>query len=38
VRAPAIPAAYLLTAADPLEGEHVSRSGIRYRFLTYDRA
>jgi dihydrofolate reductase len=38
VRAPAILAAFRLTAADPLEGEHVSRSGIRYRFLTYSRA
>jgi dihydrofolate reductase len=38
VRAPAIPAAFRLTAADPIEGEHVSRSGIRYRWLRYDRA
>lgn len=38
VRAPAIPAAFRLTAVDPVEGEHVSRSGIRYRWLRYDRA
>lgn len=38
VRAPTIPAAFRLTAADPVEGEHVSRSGIRYRWLRYDRA
>lgn len=37
VLAPAIPAAFRLAAVDPLEGEHVSRSGIRYRFLTYSR-
>jgi dihydrofolate reductase len=26
-----------LVAADPADGWHASRSGIRYRFLTYDR-
>jgi dihydrofolate reductase len=38
VRAPVIPTAFRLIAADPTEGEHLSRSGIRYRFLTYARA
>ena len=38
VRAPLIPAAFRLTDADPADGEHLSRSGIRYRFLTYARA
>lgn len=38
VRAPVIPTAFRLIAADPAEGEHLSRSGIRYRFLTYARA
>lgn len=39
VRAPAIdPSTFEVSAADPLEGEHTSRSGIRYRFLRYERA
>jgi dihydrofolate reductase len=38
VRAPAIPAAFRLTAADPPEGSHTSRSGLHYRFLTYSSA
>ena len=39
VRAPAIDGAlFAATAADPPDGAHTSRSGIRYRFLRYDRA
>ena len=38
VRAPAVPAVFRLITADPPKGEHVSSSGIRYRFLRYDRA
>jgi dihydrofolate reductase len=38
VRAPAIPTAFQLITADPTEGEHLARSGVRYRFLTYARA
>ena len=39
VRAPAIDSAeFRVTDADPSEGAHTSRSGIRYRFLRYDRA
>jgi dihydrofolate reductase len=38
VRAPVIQTTFRLIAADPAEGEHLSRSGIRYRFLTYTRA
>ena len=38
VVAPAIDATgFELTAADPRIGAHTSRSGIRYRFLRYDR-
>lgn len=38
VRAPAIDSAtYAVTQADPSEGAHTSRSGIRYRFLRYER-
>jgi len=37
VRAPAVPDAFRLEAIDPESGEHTSRSGIRYRFLTYCR-
>ena len=35
-RAPAV-VGWRRTDADPAEGWHVSRSGIRYRFETYDR-
>jgi len=35
VRAPDVPGAFRLDAVDPEPGEHTSRSGIRYRFLTY---
>lgn len=38
VLAPAIAAPFRLTAADPPRGSHTSRSGIRYRFLSYARA
>ena len=39
VLAPEIdPAAFELTAAEPRTGAHTSRSGIRYRFLRYDRS
>ena len=39
VRAPSIdPALFAVSAADPSDGAHTSRSGIRYRFLRYDRA
>jgi len=39
VLAPAIdPVAFRLAAADPAGGAHTSRSGIRYRFLSYPRA
>jgi dihydrofolate reductase len=38
VVAPAIdPARFVVSAADPAGGWHTSRSGIRYRFLTYTR-
>ncbi|WP_255820940.1 dihydrofolate reductase [Agromyces endophyticus] len=37
VRAPAVPDAFRLETIDPESGEHTSRSGIRYRFLTYCR-
>ena len=38
VRAPAIdPAVFAVTDADPSEGARESRSGIRYRFLRYER-
>ncbi|HET6671982.1 MAG TPA: dihydrofolate reductase [Agromyces sp.] len=37
--APAIdPARFAISAVDPAGGWHTSRSGIRYRFLTYTRA
>ncbi|MET0781107.1 MAG: dihydrofolate reductase [Microbacterium sp.] len=39
VRAPTIPPALFgISASDPADGAHTSRSGIRYRFLRYDRA
>ena len=39
VLAPAIdPARFVASAVDPAAGWHTSRSGIRYRFLTYTRA
>lgn len=38
VHAPAVPEGFELVAVDPPAGEHASRSGIRYRFLTYRRA
>jgi dihydrofolate reductase len=39
VRAPAIDSGlYPVADADPPEGAHTSRSGIRYRFLRYERA
>ncbi len=38
VRAPQIdPSVFGLTEQDPDAGEHTSRTGIRYRFLRYDR-
>lgn len=38
VRAPEIdPSAYPVIATDPPEGAHTSRSGIRYRFVRYER-
>lgn len=38
VLAPAIdPARFAASAVDPADGWHTSRSGIRYRFLTYTR-
>lgn len=38
VRGPAIDAdLFAVTTVDPVDGEHTSRSGIRYRFLRYDR-
>ena len=38
VRAPAIdPAVFAVTDADPSDGAHRSGSGIRYRFLRYER-
>lgn len=37
VLAPPVPDDFALVAADPAEGTHVSRTGIRYRFLTYRR-
>ena len=33
-----IPQLFAVTAADPRDGAHTSRSGIRYRFLRYDRS
>ncbi len=39
VRAPEIdPSVYTMVETDPQGGAHTSRSGIRYRFLRYDRA
>jgi dihydrofolate reductase len=39
VRAPTIDSsAYVVTDADPVDGAHTSRSGIRYRFVRYERA
>jgi dihydrofolate reductase len=39
VRAPAIdPAVHIAGDADPPAGTHTSRSGIRYRFVRYERA
>ncbi|MFE6963508.1 dihydrofolate reductase [Agromyces sp. NPDC057679] len=38
VLAPAVPAGFSLVAADPADGMHTSRTGVRYRFLTYRRA
>ena len=39
VRAPAIDSsAYVVADADPADGAHTSRSGIRYRFVRYERA
>ena len=39
VRAPAIdPAVFVVSGAEPSEGVHTSRSGIRYRFLRYERS
>jgi dihydrofolate reductase len=38
VRAPRIdPSIFVVTDADPRAGAHTSRSGIRYRFLRYER-
>ncbi|GAA1775229.1 dihydrofolate reductase [Agromyces lapidis] len=37
VRAPTVPAAFRLAAVDPAEGAHTSRTGIRYRFVSYRR-
>lgn len=39
VHAPEIdPSVFAVTDADPADGAHTSRSGIRYRFLRYERA
>lgn len=38
VLAPAVPPAFAVVAADPADGTHTSRTGIRYRFLSYRRA
>jgi dihydrofolate reductase len=38
VIAPAIDSSWRVVATDPTAGWHTSRSGIRYRFLTYSRA
>ncbi|MBT2500475.1 dihydrofolate reductase [Agromyces sp. ISL-38] len=35
--APQVDASWRLTAADPVDGAHVSASGLEYRFLTYER-
>ena len=38
VRAPEVdPSTFAVTSADPPDGAHTSRGGIRYRFLRYDR-
>ena len=39
VRAPAVdPEVFALSAAEPAQGANTSRSGIRYRFVRYERA
>jgi dihydrofolate reductase len=38
VRAPEVdPSTFAVTSADPPDGAHTSRGGIRYRFLRYYR-
>lgn len=37
-RAPAIGPDWIQAAADPVTGWHVSRTGLRYRFVSYSRA
>ena len=39
VRAPAVaPGLFAVTSVDPADGEHMSRSGMAYRFVRYERS